>query len=184
MKNNIAAGTLVKLFEQSPAIGVIGLMASGIWPVDYALAGIAAGVSGIITLVDYLKTRPKVVFEENKNPVIKVKPDMMLLAFILPVSLLLMQGCLGSHPLLKQDSLKATLDVSQEYITGECKSVAVYPGYELDFSEVGGNESQVQHGFGGIIGGCGKYARISCTVVGDDNVVCKQVEKLVLETVE
>jgi hypothetical protein len=86
---------------------------------------------------------------------------------------LVMLGC-AEHPLLSPDSLKAALDVASPYVYSECKEVSICPMYELNYGQ---GIDQSEHGYGGIVGGCGKYIKITC-FANEAGTVCEEVEKL------
>jgi len=200
MKGNILQ-YLTMLGGKTPegaALILIGLMAFGAIPVSYPLAGIIAGVVAVGKISDAVKNRPRITHEPGQNPRIKmpnqkgfIRLHAMILLLLVTATMLFLQGCLANHPLLKGNSLKAVAQVAQDYIIPAdgvaCKNIAVYPGYELDFSEAErtGKAEDLYHGFGGIIGGCGKYGRISCFYMdGNENgeVVCQEVEVLESES--
>jgi len=176
---------------------LIALMAFGAIPVNLPLAGIAAGAVGVGGIMRYFENRANIKYKDGKNPTIKVEPPnrgghsnivMLWLMMVMMIVFIatMIQGCLGEHPLLKKDTLAAAVEIASPYIfpaDGEkCQSIAIYPGYELDFSSAmdTGNAGDLYHGFGGIIGGCGKYGRISCFYLdsSEEKVVCREVEVL------
>lgn len=75
-------------------------------------------------------------------------------------------GCATSHPLLQPASIAAAISVAQPYLVSGCETAEIYAGYRLDWtpSEPGG-DPDFKNGFGGIFGGCDKFAKISCLMV-------------------
>lgn len=188
MKNPLQLlGMLGTKTPEGMVIALIAAMAFGAIPVSYPLAGIAAGVvaiGGIMKYLDkHLEAKRYIEYKEGKNPHIKIgklRGGHARLIILLAIAFIciLIQGCLGNHPLLKPDSLAAALEVGTPYLNSECQEVAIYPGYELDFGDA--DSDNLVHGFGGIIGGCGRYGKISCYVI-DDQVICKEIETLIAE---
>jgi len=87
-----------------------------------------------------------------------------------------------NHPLLSADSIGALSSVASKYALAGCKNVGVYPGYNVEFENY--SFSDVTHGFGGFVGGCGEFVKINCFYnssntndnSGEENIVkCEEV---------
>lgn len=191
MKSNILQilSTMGGKTPEGIVIAIIAAMACGAIPLSIPLAAIAASLAASGKILQYFEKKSlNIKHTKGQNPTIKINKNMMVLILAIPLASFMLQSCFANHPLLTPDSLKSTLEVASAYIAENCKSVAVYPGYEMDFgySSEQDDTATVQHGFGGIIGGCGKFARISCQVItnhssGRESVKCSKVGVLISE---
>ena len=169
------------------AIALVAAMAAGVLPWNLAAAIVIGAVGGGVAIADLIVNKGKK--DSPTNPTIKMPGGlgMLLLLFIVPFML---AACGANHPLLQPDSLGVAWQTAQPYMSGQCGEIEIYPGYRLQFGDVDGEDaSQLQHGFGGIVGGCGSYAKISCWVVSlqadgqevEQRVSCAVVERLVVQ---
>lgn len=113
---------------------------------------------------------------------------------IIATALIALQACGSTHPLLKPESRQAAMRVAAPYILSDCSAIELYAGYRFNWNQVDPNgDPDYLHGFGGIIGGCGKFAKIACDVTPacddatgecSEQVICEVVQVLTGEEEE
>ena len=89
-----------------------------------------------------------------------------ILVVLLAASVVAGAGCSANHPFLRPAGVAAAGDVAKPYLLRDCEEVELCACYRLDWAagEAPG-DPDFAHGFGGIVGGCGLYAKVSCTVI-------------------
>ncbi len=173
------------LTSKKPAvlsIGLLGLMALGALPWNLPAALLLGGIGLVTPLAGRLFDRPNRTVRKVKFPPPSCK--LMLVLLSLATQTFLTLGCLSDHPFLRSDSLAAIYQTAQPYLIQDCRELAVFPGYQVDFG--GMDDSGAIHGFGGIVGGCGRYAKMACWMppsqpadeTHPQSVTCAAVEEL------
>ena len=151
----------------------------GSFPVDrypgigMALTGLAGGKKGSILedMVTKLAGAMKKRLRPGRSSIGKMAGGDRVFAVFLMILLIpmftIVPGCASGldHPLLQSESRAAMMDVATPYILTDCSAVEMYPGFRFAWNQVDpSGDSAYRYGFGGIVGGCGSYAKVSCMV--------------------
>ncbi len=123
--------------------------------VSLALTGLAGGKKGSI-LEDMFAIIAKGALKGKSGP-------MAIL-----ICCVTLQDCASNHPLLKPESRQAAIQVAAPYIMSDCSAIEFYAGYRFNWANVDPEgDPDFKHGFGGIIGGCDKFAKVACMLQDD-----------------
>lgn len=155
--------------------GLIAAMLTGEIPMStpgLIVCAVLFGIGSIAKVIEAYKSPPK-------NPKLKLPKNLSMILFMSVVATLTMSivACESNHALTRPDSLVAAFETAKPYISGECRSIGVYPGYELVF-DGSVSDPEFTHGFGGIVGGCDSYAKVRC-LVNNGVVACEAIGVLV-----
>ena len=160
MPETIIAGTIAAMLAEQIPYNLPGL-------IGCVIVMISGSVSKLI------------LSKQAKNPSINVgksgKFGSVVFISALTVMFTMMLGC--GHVMTKPEAILKAYEVAKPYMSGDCKAIGLYPGYELEF-EGSLKDTDFINGFGGIVGGCDRYVKVAC-MVKDGEVHCRDVATLV-----